>query len=56
MEAAFEGGRVSSDGGLVLMRELTVRTGVFRRFAECFCDDRDECPRVLALSSGPESP
>lgn len=41
MEAAFDGGRVSSDGGLVLLRELTERTGVFRRFAACFRDHRD---------------
>lgn len=41
VEAAFDGGRVSSDGGLLLLRELTERTGVFRRFATCFRDDRD---------------
>lgn len=41
VEAAFDGGRVSSDGGLVLLRELTERTGVFRRFAACFRDHRD---------------
>lgn len=41
VEAAFDGGRVSSDGGLLLLRELTERTGVFRRFAACFRDHRD---------------
>ena len=41
MEGAFDAGRVSSDGGLALLRELTMRTGVLRQFAACFTDHRD---------------
>ncbi|PCC74139.1 transposase [Nannocystis exedens] len=41
VEAAFDGGRVSSDGGLLLLRELTKSSGVFRDFAACFRDHRD---------------
>jgi hypothetical protein len=39
--AAFDAGRVTSDGGLLLVRELTIRSGLFRRFAACFKDHRD---------------
>ncbi|SFF41534.1 Transposase DDE domain group 1, partial [Nannocystis exedens] len=41
VEAAFDAGRVSSDGGLLLLRELTKSSGVFRDFAACFRDHRD---------------
>lgn len=41
VEAAFDAGRVTSDGGLLLLRELTMRSGVFRQFAACFTDHRD---------------
>ena len=41
VEATFDAGRVSSDGGLALLRELTRRSGVFRQFAACFTDSRD---------------
>ncbi len=41
MEAAFDAGRVTSDGGLALLRELTMRSGVIRQFAACFTDHRD---------------
>jgi hypothetical protein len=39
--AAFDGGRISSDAGAVLLRELEQRTGIIRRFAGCFVDHRD---------------
>jgi hypothetical protein len=39
--AAFDGGRLSSDGGLLLLREVAERTGMLRRFAQCFVDHRD---------------
>ena len=39
--AAFDGGRLSSDGGLLLLREVEERTGMLRRFARCFVDHRD---------------
>lgn len=39
--AAFDGGRLSSDaGGLLLLREVAERTGMLRRFARCFVDHR----------------
>jgi hypothetical protein len=41
VEAAFDGGRVTSDGGLLLLRELAQRLDLFPRFASCFRDARD---------------
>jgi hypothetical protein len=32
---------VSSDGGLLLLREVARDTGLFERFARCFTDYRD---------------
>lgn len=40
MVADFDGGRLSSDGGLLLLREVAERTGMLRRFARCFEDHR----------------
>jgi len=37
----FEGGQISSDGGVLLLAELERRLGILRRFAECFVDHRD---------------
>jgi hypothetical protein len=39
--ATFEGDHVTSDGGLLLLREVAERTGVLEKFAECFDDHRD---------------
>ncbi len=39
--AEFNGGRISSDGGLPLLRELDRRRRIVERFAECFEDARD---------------
>jgi hypothetical protein len=39
--AAFDAGRTSSDGGLLLLRELSERTGWLDRFAGCFRDGRE---------------
>jgi hypothetical protein len=39
--AGFDGGRISSDAGAILLRELEQRTGIIRRFADCFVDHRD---------------
>ena len=36
----FENDKVSSDGGIVLLREVEHRLGVIRRFSECFIDHR----------------
>ena len=39
--ADFSAGRTTSDGGLLLLREVAERTGVLRRFAGCFTDHRN---------------
>jgi hypothetical protein len=36
----FDGGRQTSDGGVLLLREVVERTGLIRRFAACFTDHR----------------
>jgi hypothetical protein len=38
--AAFNGGRQTSDAGVLLLREVAARTGLIRRFAACFSDHR----------------
>jgi hypothetical protein len=40
VEAAFDGGHQTSDAGLLLLREVADRTGLLRRFADCFSDHR----------------
>ncbi len=37
----FEGGRITSDAGIVLMAELDKNLGLTARFAECFRDYRN---------------
>jgi Transposase DDE domain group 1 len=65
MVASFDGGRISSDGGAVLLREADRKLGVLERFAACFVDhrspERTEHPvedlvrqRVFALALGYE--
>ena len=39
--ARFDGGRVSSDGGGILLRELERRFGFLEKLADCFTDHRD---------------
>jgi hypothetical protein len=41
MTARFDGGRITSDGGALLLRELEEQTGLWRSFAECFVDHRE---------------
>lgn len=36
----FDGGAISSDGGCILLREVEKRTGILKRLAECFTDER----------------
>ncbi len=36
-----DGGRISSDGGSVLLREVESRTHILKRLAGCFIDHRD---------------
>jgi hypothetical protein len=38
--ARFDGGSLSSDGGLLTLREVEERLGVARRLAECIDDPR----------------
>ena len=37
----FDGGRLSSDGGAILLRMVEERTGLVRGFADCFADHRN---------------
>jgi hypothetical protein len=39
--ATFDGGTLSSDGGVVLLGEVDCRLGLLQRFAACFQDHRD---------------
>jgi hypothetical protein len=39
--AAFDGGTLTSDGGLLLLSEVERRRGILRRFAACFQDQRN---------------
>jgi hypothetical protein len=41
VQAQFDGGHLSSDGGVLLLRELDIRLRVLERFASCFTDYRD---------------
>ena len=41
VQAEFDGGALSSDGGALLLRELDTRLGVTARFNACFTDHRD---------------
>ena len=34
--AAFDGGRITSDAGALLLREVDVRSGILEQFAACF--------------------
>jgi hypothetical protein len=38
--AQFDGGKISSDGGGILLREVEKRTGIIKGFSECFTDYR----------------
>jgi hypothetical protein len=39
--ARFDGGRITSDAGALLLRETERVTGIIRQFADCFTDHRD---------------
>lgn len=40
VQAAFDGGAITSDGGGLLLREVERRTGILAQFAQCFTDYR----------------
>lgn len=42
VQAAFDGGPISSDGGALLLREADARLGITERLARCFTDHRDQ--------------
>ena len=65
IQAAVDGGRVTSDGGVLLLREVALRTRILDRFASCFSDRRDPeriehtvtelvSQRILAIACGYE--
>jgi hypothetical protein len=65
VEAAFDGGHVTTDGGGLLLREVEQRRRIIARFAACFRDYRDQdliehelaalvAQRVYALALGYE--
>ena len=64
--AAFDGGQITSDGGVVLLREVDRVRRLTSRFAECFVDARDPeriehtveemAPCVRVVVAPPDSP
>jgi len=42
VKADFDGGHVTSDGGVLLVRETDERFSICSRFAQCFADYRDQ--------------
>jgi hypothetical protein len=65
VEADFSGGHLSSDGGMLLLRQIDEGLGVCRTLAQCFRDGRDArftehslrellAQRVLGLAAGYE--
>ena len=45
VKARFDGGKITSDAGVLLLREVEKRTGLMAGLAECFSDHRD--PRLI---------
>jgi len=41
----FDGGKITSDGGALLLRETERITGFLGKFAACFTDHRNPKPR-----------
>ncbi len=41
VRAQFDGGTITSDAGVLLLREVEVRSGILQGFAKCFTDYRD---------------
>jgi hypothetical protein len=42
VEAEFNGGDITSDAGILLLREIEKRFGIIQQFADCFEDYRDQ--------------
>lgn len=49
VEAVFDGGAMTSDGGVLLLREVERRYGILRRLAECIKDWREQGKVVHSL-------
>ena len=47
----FDGGKISSDSGGLLLREVEQRTHILKRLAGCFVDHRDETQIEHSLES-----
>ena len=45
MKARFDGGKITSDAGVLLLREVEQRTGLVAGLTACFRDHRD--PRLI---------
>jgi hypothetical protein len=45
VEAKFDGGRITSDAGTLLLREIDRKYGILESFSQCFTDYRD--PRYI---------
>ena len=45
VKARFDGGKITSDAGVLLLREVERETGLIAGLAECFRDHRD--PRLI---------
>ncbi|AOF97416.1 IS1380 family transposase [Sphingobium sp. RAC03] len=65
MTAAFDGGRLTSDGGVLLLAQAERQLGIAERLAACICDPRDQSrvvhdlddilrARMLAIACGYE--
>jgi hypothetical protein len=48
--ASFNGGDISSDGGVLLLRQTEELTGIIRQFAACFTDHRN--PDLIEHEAG----
>ena len=48
VEAAFDGGMITSDGGALLLRELEGQQHIVQEFARCFVDHRD--PKAIEFT------
>ena len=48
LQADFDGGTLSSDGGVLFLRETEAQVGIIRRFVEALDDRRD--PRYIDYS------
>ena len=53
VKARFDGGKITSDAGVLLLREVEKRTGLIAGLEQCFTDHRD--PRLIEQGSPHET-